>query len=330
MAYTEFDFTSYQATAASILESLRSEVESKIHDLLSESKSVSAYAPSYNSYINDIGEITYDDIGNAIDLVSAIEFTPVETRQFDTSTNTPSDTHTFISQSLDTIEDKILAYISAAGTETISNLSASAISDLDITNLLNGASRFDTEMLNNNIDMLNMYPSPSTDANISWLNQINAFKLEDRNRRFFKDLFDLAQDNANWMRNQAVGVESAHASFTEQYNSVVSNVIDAQIAAYKAEVLANISQLELKIKKANAEMSVQDIETTLRTEEYQMAVQQYATRMSSYVSAYRSALSANAGMLGERMNGTEAAAAIYKKLIVGHAQSFGAVSLGRQ
>ncbi len=330
MAYTPIDFSSYQAATASALESMRSEVEDKLDDLRAASKDISLYGLSSSYYVDDIGEITFDALDSATSLISNIEFEPVETRSLYDETTENQITHTFISNDLDAIEDKILGYVSAFGTEDFKQIGSAAISSTMISSLVSGANTNDSKELNNGLEILGMYVTANTAANSNWLSDLYSLKLADRHKQFYIELFNMAQANAEWASKQMVSIEELHSAFTTQYNKLTFSMVDANITAYKAEVMANIAELEIELEKVNAQLDVRGIEFDQLSAEWELKVSQAGSRLSAYAKRYKDNISASMQMLNARMAGGNSVSETYKGILTAYAQRFSAVSVGRQ
>jgi len=327
MAYEELDFESYSSETAASLENVQEEFKRKLEDLIGDSRNISAYGIDIRKYYEDIGEITFESIPSAESLLGNIEFQPIPNRDLLPPESDQYVTHTFISPHLDDAENKIIEFVSSdyikgIDSALIGNSMISMFEGLILSNDL-----FETE---ESKKLLDRYQSPDIDGNKEWLDEMQAISDLDRKKIFYTSLFDIAQKDASFAASHIKTIEDLHASFTTRYNGLVSKLIDANIAAYKADVLANIKKVELGVKKVGAELDVKALEYDQLSNEFKLNIKQAVSRLNAYASRYSADLRTNIDNLRIRISGSLSAAEGYSKIFQSNALRYSAVSLGRQ
>jgi hypothetical protein len=187
-----------------------------------------------------------------------------------------------------------------------------------------------SEVLSGVITIINKYPTSDLAGNISWITDRSNMYSDDIDKTIYKALFYLAQQNAIWAQNKGISVEEMHADFTSRYNKLVTDVVDANIAAYKAETFANIATFENEIRKIEANIDIISTETDLSAEEYALNVQQETSRIGAYVNKYSADVGSNIEMITARMAGLRSVSNGYKSIFSSTAGMFTGISVGRQ
>lgn len=327
---TEVNLSGLSSSTNSSIDGLKADVNSTIRDLESYLSSVTVYSDMPSSFLADVTKISFDGIDRAIDIIGDISYDLVETRELMPDSEDMEVTHTFNSPELDAIEGQLLSLISTAGTDNIKNISSCFLSDSDISTIESSYEKQRNIELNFKTSALDMYPTPDTVANTEWIRLRNSYSLKDFKKELYANLFELAQKTSDWVGKQAIHVEEIHADFTSSYNSLLNGLVDANIAAYHAEVKANIANLKNEITKRDAIVDINSMKAKQKTSETQLLVEQESARLTEYTRHYAGAMKNSLASLDTNIGISKAVSGSYKSMLSAHAQRYSGVVLGRQ
>jgi len=319
----------YEGTKDS-LEDLRDEFEDKLEDLQRTSKHSTFYNARFSNYVDDFIDITFSGFDKAFDLITDTTFTPIATRDLTPDFAELEKTPVFIGPEYVVLQNKLAEYLLSAGTTELKNVNACGISDALLNSIKSEMLFINSQILNDVISVVNKYDTDDISGNLSWIADRSDMYKTDIDKIIYKTLFYLAQQYSKWAQSTALSLEEAHADFTSKYNKLVTDVVDANIAAYRAETFANIAKFENEIKKIEANIEIIGIETDLSAEEYDLKVKQETNRLASYVSKYSTDVGSNIEMINARMSGLRSVSDGYKSIFSSTAGMFTGISAGRQ
>ena len=316
----------FNATSA-LLEAAKNEYESKLEGIQDVIDQLSFYRLNTNTLAAEIGEITfqsYASIKNLIDRTS-LQVTR-ESKLLETGIDKHI-VHVFEADSLDLMEAKVVAMVSAAGSGEMKNLSGVALSDAMRSTLISGQDNYDGQIRNDAISLIGRYPTANTFGNTVWISEQLDRKAIDRGRNIYSTLFKLAQENVVWAYQQGIEIEKLHANFTARYNRLYLDMTAANIAAYKAEVRGNIAEFEAKLEEIAAQMMIEELKYSKDSTEWELRVQQYNARLQEYVKEYTGKISTNKDRMATRIIGGKNIADGYKSIYSAYSSQYSGVSL---
>ncbi len=158
----------------------------------------------------------------------------------------------------------------------------------------------------------------------------NGYALTDYQKALYSQLFELAQKTMEWVNRQAINIEELHADFTSSYNSLLSKMVSANVAAYKAEAQANVMNLQNEIIKTDALVDVNKLKAVQKSSELDLQVKQETTRISMYTKHYAEAMRATLDNLDINVGVSRSVAVSYKAMLAAHSQRYSGIVLGRQ
>jgi hypothetical protein len=327
VASTPVDLQALANKTAELLQVARIEFEQSLLRVQDVVQSITWEQMRHNTLIDEIGEITFDNYESVTDLVSNIDFDPLRQQDLIESNIQKSKKHVFISPSLDAAEAAIVEITSKAGSGAYKNLSGVMLSNEIREGLIRGQRLADGRDHNDILAILNRYQSSDHTGNLAWIEEQYGYKLADRDRNIYSTLFTMAQANVEWAFKNGVQIERLHESFTARYNRLYMDITQANIAAYKAEVKANIAQLEGDLAEVDAEMIVAALQFEAESAEWALKVEQANSRMQSYVREYAGKLSKNLKMINTRMVGGKNVTDGYKSIYSAYSSQYSGVSL---
>lgn len=280
-----------------------------------------------DTLISEIGEVTFSNYESVEDLLKRISFRPISERKLLETDIQKSKKHVFESESLDAAEAAVISVTSAAGDGEFKNLAGVYLSNAMREALRSSQNGYDLRDHNDQISLLNRYQSSDHTGNQAWLVAQFALKVADRDRNIFSTLFEMAQANVQWAFQNGIGIEQLHEGFTARYNKLYLDITSANIAAYKAEVKANISELEAELKEVDTIMRVESLKFDAESAEWALRIDQANNRMKNYVQEFSGKLARNLKMVNTRMVGGKNVADGYKSIFSAYSSQYSGVSL---
>lgn len=277
-------------------------------------------------YVNEIGDITFGNYDGAYDLLKNIHFDPIPQQQLLEYDSIQLRTHVFESVSLDTAENKIVDVLAAAGDGEMKDLNGVLIPQATRDALMAGQEANDQFENNEHRRLQNLYPSADTPANNDWHDYRYRLKREDREKSVFSELFNMAQENIQWGYTNGIKIEDMHADFTIRYCSLIYNITAANIAAYKAEVMANIAEFEAKIREVETHIEVERLKFTRDSAKWGLEIQQANQRIGSYVQYYAGQMGSNLKKLDARIIGGNHVSDGYKSIFTSTGSRMAAIT----
>ena len=328
---TEVDLTSLSNATSDKITSIKSDVYSRLSELEGLLNSVAIYPDLPSYFFAELTDISFDEIQRAEDIISTVEFTPIPTRDLMPSgEDTMEKGHTFISPSLDNMENNLVSLLEAAGSDNIKDISAAFLSDDDISKIESSYFDYRQSVSNAYNSLMNKYITADTTPNIDWLMSRNEFIGNDFRKDLYSELFKLAQGTTSWIGKQAINIEELHADFTASNNSLLNKLVSANVAAYKAEVEANIAKLENDITEADARIDINNMKFKQKSGELSLQVRQENERRSAYSKDYATSMKVSTENLSTNVGISKAVASSYEAILASHSQRYSGVVLGRQ
>lgn len=320
----------YSEELGNQLDDLADEFKAELDRLQATARNIAAYGVSTSMLADEVGKRTFHDLSAAKAKVAAVSFTPLPQKAlFDASSNRYK-ARLWQTQGVPTclndIEAKIVSIVATADSDALHNLNAIMLPDTLKLILLAAQEKSDRRDNNTFMSLLTLYSSPDEQGNRNWLTQRYNWKREDRARNVFTDMFELAQANMQWALKANVTVEEMHMEYTSRYNGLIYDITAANIAAYKADILANVAQLELKLKDLDLTLSTEAIIFEKESSEWEMMVKRANEMLAEYLKYYGSCLTVNSKMLDIRIDGGKAAADGYGSIFNAWGGSFVGIS----
>jgi len=275
----------------------------------------------------DITNITFDNYENAKDLLDGLVFNPIREKELFDGDIEKYKVHMFISPSLDDAENKIVEILSGAGDDEFKKLSGAMLSTAIRDSLDNKIDQVDDLVHTRLRGLVGGYQTGNTNQNQSWMDTQRNYKRQDRDRTIFKTLFDLAQENIAWAYKNGIKIERLHENFTARYNRLFLDLTAANIAAYRAEVDANIANFEAELRAIVEEIKNDELRFKRDSAEWDLRVRQYNSRLRAYVADYRARLATNLKLLGTRISGGKNVADGYKAIYSAYSGQYSGVAL---
>lgn len=331
MGNTEVNLTQLGNNTGAEIDNLKRDVYSKISDLERFLRDVVTYPGMRKNFLAEVTDITFDGIKKAEDLISTVGYTPVPTRDLmPDSSSSMGKGHTFISPQLDNMENNLVSILVNAGSENIKDISSAFLSDADIAKIEQAYFEYREIAASKYNYLLGKYPTADMIGNMDWLNQKDVFIRNDFKKELYGELFRLAQGTTDWVGKQAIKIEDLHAKFTASYNSVLDKLVAANVAAYHAEVKANIAVLENDIAKANAEIDINTMRFEQRSGELSLSIRQEVARMGAYATNFSAAMSTSMVGLRSNVSTSKSVSDAYASVLASQTSRFSGVVLGRQ